>query len=169
MEWSVYVRLTCPTPADDDSIVDATVAITNEMQPHSASIVIGDGWVSAQAWTDAPTLTSATHHVSESLEKASAAAGLHTGDEIEVHAQRWVDFMAELERPTLPALVSGPEVAEILGITRQRVHQLAHERADFPEPAYQLGVGRLWFRAGIERFAEQWQRRPGRPRKTRSI
>jgi hypothetical protein len=70
---------------------------------------------------------------------------------------------AELERPQLPELVSGTEAAEILGVTRQRVHQLAAAHPDFPKPAYRLGVGSLWFRSGIEGFAQRWQRRPGRP------
>lgn len=167
MEWSVYVRLACPTPTDeDDHHIDALVSITDAMWPYSASVTFGDGWISAQAEVDEPNGSEAVTAVAEAMAKAAAAAGLDCGDMIEVHVQPWADFEAELERPTLPDLVSGPEVAELLGITRQRVHQLAHEHPDFPEPAYQLGVGTLWFRRGIERFAETWQRRPGRPRRT---
>jgi hypothetical protein len=37
----------------------------------------------------------------------------------------------DLARPRLPELVSGPEAAEILGVSVQRVHQLAVEHSDF--------------------------------------
>ena len=68
----------------------------------------------------------------------------------------------ELERPALPPLVSGPEAAEILGVSRQRLHQLAMT-SRFPQPLYELGAGKLWHRAAIERFAETSTRKPGRP------
>ena len=71
----------------------------------------------------------------------------------------------ELAHPNIPALASGPEVAEILGVARQRVHQLAATHPDFPKPLYELAAGKLWDRAAIERFAQEWPRRPGRPRK----
>jgi predicted DNA-binding transcriptional regulator AlpA len=37
------------------------------------------------------------------------------------------------ERPALPALVSAPEAAELLGVSAQRVHELATDHATFPE------------------------------------
>jgi len=77
----------------------------------------------------------------------------------------------ELERradePNFPELVSGPEAAKILGVNRQRVHQLATEHPDFPQPLYRLGVGSLWLRSAIEAFAARWERKPGRPAKHR--
>jgi hypothetical protein len=75
------------------------------------------------------------------------------------------DVLAEqLARPSLPDLVSAPEAADILGVKLQRVHQLAAEHRDFPEPAYELRAGKLWLRAAIEAFAER-KRLPGRPRR----
>jgi hypothetical protein len=75
----------------------------------------------------------------------------------------------DLERrnaePNYPELVSGPEAAAILNVNRQRVHQLAHDNPNFPEPLYRLGVGSLWTRRSIEAFAERWERKPGRPAK----
>jgi hypothetical protein len=75
------------------------------------------------------------------------------------------DLHAELARPSLPELVSGPEAAEILGVSVQRVHQLAVEHADFPAPAYKLRAASLWLRPAIVNFGERWDRRRGRPRK----
>lgn len=55
-------------------------------------------------------------------------------------------------------LVSTPEIADLLGVSRQRVHQLIAENEDFPKPAARLGVGRVWYRRAIER----WARKHGR-------
>jgi hypothetical protein len=72
---------------------------------------------------------------------------------------------AENEVPRLPDIVSVPEVAAILDVSKQRVHELAAGHAEFPEPVYELSTGRLWLRAAIEAFAQRWERKPGRPRK----
>ena len=73
---------------------------------------------------------------------------------------------AEYERqalaPSAPDIVSAAEAADILGISRQRLHQLRrHPR--FPAPLYQLRTGPLWTRDAIEWFAGVWDRKPGRP------
>jgi len=49
------------------------------------------------------------------------------------------------------------EVAELLGVTNQRVDQLAR-RPDFPKPVAVLAAGRIWNRAHVE----SWARRTGR-------
>ncbi len=61
-------------------------------------------------------------------------------------------------------LRSTAEVAEILGVQRQRVHQL---RANplFPDPAWEPAAGPFWHKDDIEEFLAKWERKPGRPRK----
>lgn len=68
-----------------------------------------------------------------------------------------------LDTPTIPDLVSGVEAAEILGVSRQRVHQLSAGNPRFPRPVAKLASGSIWLRAGVEGFARTWERRPGRP------
>jgi len=48
-------------------------------------------------------------------------------------------------------LMGAVEVAQYLGVSRQRVHQLA-AREDFPRPAAELSAGRVWETAEIERW-----------------
>ena len=60
-------------------------------------------------------------------------------------------------------LVSVPEVAQILGVSHQRVHQLIHAYPDFPEPEAVLAVGRIWKREDIVAWAESHPRKRGRP------
>src|SRR5690606_21891542 len=64
-----------------------------------------------------------------------------------------------------PELVGTAEVAEMLGVSRQRVNALtAHP--DFPRPVAELAAGKVWRKGDLSRFAEERARRPGRPRKT---
>lgn len=76
--------------------------------------------------------------------------------------------LAELERradePTMPQLVGASEVAEMLDVSRQRVHQL-REHADFPVPLVEVAMGPLWDARAIDKFAREWARSPGRPRR----
>jgi predicted DNA-binding transcriptional regulator AlpA len=58
--------------------------------------------------------------------------------------------------------VSVGEIAEILGVTRQRINQLMHEHEDFPKPFAELAIGRVWKREDIETWAKSLNRRPGR-------
>jgi predicted DNA-binding transcriptional regulator AlpA len=55
-------------------------------------------------------------------------------------------------------LVGVTEVREMLGISRQRVHQLIRDDATFPKPAAELASGKIWFRKDVE----VWARRTGR-------
>lgn len=55
-------------------------------------------------------------------------------------------------------LVGLTEIAELLGISRQRVHKLSQEASGFPEPFARLSAGLIWLRADIE----EWARDTGR-------
>lgn len=50
-------------------------------------------------------------------------------------------------------LVGTTEVAEILGVTRQRVHQLSVS-PDFPRPQIELSAGKIWSREEIDRWVD---------------
>lgn len=58
-------------------------------------------------------------------------------------------------------LVGAAEVAEILGVSRQRVTQLV-ARPDFPAPVAVLAMGKVWARDDVEAWAEARERRLGR-------
>jgi predicted DNA-binding transcriptional regulator AlpA len=75
--------------------------------------------------------------------------------------------LAELDafRPDTRELLAASDVAELLGVSRQRVHQLYSDRADFPAPYARLGSGPIWTRPAIDAFHRSWTRKPGRPAK----
>jgi len=56
-------------------------------------------------------------------------------------------------------LVGVAEVAALLGVSTQRVDQLARTEG-FPAPVAVLAAGRIWRRADIERWARRTGRRP---------
>ena len=60
-------------------------------------------------------------------------------------------------------LVSVPEIAELLGVSQQRVHQLVASHQDFPHPEADLAIGRVWRREEIEEWDRTHPRKPGRP------
>ncbi len=52
-------------------------------------------------------------------------------------------------------LVGATEIAEMLGVTRQWVNQLAREDPTFPQPEAELSGGRIWEREAIEKWAAE--------------
>jgi prophage regulatory protein len=46
-------------------------------------------------------------------------------------------------------LVGAHEIRDMLGVSRQRVYQLA-KRSDFPKPIAELAQGKVWVLADIE-------------------
>lgn len=49
-------------------------------------------------------------------------------------------------------LVGVAEIAEMLGVSRQRVHQIARDDGAFPGPVAKLSAGNVWLRSDIERW-----------------
>lgn len=62
-------------------------------------------------------------------------------------------------------LVGVREIAEMLGVSRQRADQISRAYADFPAPEAELASGRVWKRASVDRWIKAHPvRKPGRPR-----
>ena len=58
---------------------------------------------------------------------------------------------------TMHHLVGSAEIGRMLGVSRQRVHQLIN-RDDFPRPDAILEMGKVWKRSEVE----TWARKRGR-------
>ncbi|MCP4308024.1 MAG: hypothetical protein GY788_24760 [bacterium] len=52
-------------------------------------------------------------------------------------------------------LVGVAEVADMLGISRQRVNAIVNTRDDFPEPVAVLTAGRIWLREEVVSWAKE--------------
>lgn len=70
-----------------------------------------------------------------------------------------------LAEPAFPELVGVGELAAILGVSRQRASDI-QSKPGFPEPVAVLRAGPVWTRPSVQRFLDEWERKPGRPRKT---
>ena len=57
-------------------------------------------------------------------------------------------------------LVGAAEIGEMLGVGRQRVHQLT-TRPDFPEPVVVLSMGKVWHREDVERWDRERKAKRG--------
>lgn len=152
-QWSV--RVSAPVPEDLDIDAQATVAerlratLTHDGERHL---------LSAEFAVTAPTLRKATD---EALRAASALPAKPT----RLQVLPLDDWVAEQKAPRPRDLVGSAEAASLLGVSRQRVGQLA-ERPDFPAPIARLSAGPVWTRTSIEVFGQHWTRKiTGRPRK----
>lgn len=163
--FSVRVETRAPRDArdvlPDDAAADGLMDLLEDY----------DGIVSSGPGSWDATVTIAAHGPREAaeegtwiIERRAVKSGMPAWPTVRIEAIRQDVLAEQLARPTLPDLVSAPEAADILGVRPQRLHQLADERKDFPQPAYELRAGKLWQRAAIEAFAQR-KRQPGRPRK----
>lgn len=160
---TVQVRPDAPAGLTDDQ-VDAVADRLSEHYGSFAADAAG-GWAATFS-VDAEDAQRATFLGLETTRSIAEASQLPAGEVVRLEAVRDDVVDEELAEPNYPDLVSGPEIAQILGVSRQRVHQLATEHVRFPAPLYRLGAGSLWVRQAIETFADGWERKPGRPRAT---
>ncbi len=165
-EWySAYLEARAPAGADP--VVDecAADALMDLLEKYDGVVSASDGSWGGTISIDAPSASDAAFIAGGIIEERAGKAGMPVWPVVRVEVTRQ-DLLDTLnEQPTLPELVSVPEAAEILGVSPQRVHELAATNATFPGPVYELRTGKLWLRAAVEAFSQRWERKPGRPRK----
>ena len=109
-------------------------------------------------------LGSALEQACSILLQACAEVGLeHEGIALaELQTVRFLE--RSLEQPA-ETFAGAAEVAELFGVSRQRVSELRRRRG-FPAPAAELAAGPVWRVSSIQLFLSEWERKPGRPRKS---
>jgi len=85
----------------------------------------------------------------------------HEAELVGLDVSRQADFEDELLNPTMPELVGVTEIAEALGVSKQRVSELSQQDV-FPRPVSRLAAGAVWLASSVRRFQEVWPRKPGR-------
>lgn len=160
------IRLSTPTPLEEDTtdrLLDTLDASHGVLSTGLAERATGDGVpVEVTVDVDADTLTAAAARAVQVAQAALREAGAPTpltvrGLEVQTVAeQEWA-----LAHPVVPELVGLSEVAEMLGVSRQRVgHLRAHPQ--FPAPVGEPRCGPIWTHASLLHFLHRWQRRRGR-------
>ena len=150
-------------------ITDDAERFADLVEPYHGVVSPGGdppGWSARITVDDAVGATRAVESAARIVLGLAEQAGLPGWPVVRAEAVREDVYEEDQAQPQLPDLVSGPEAAEILGVSTQRVHQLAAEHPRFPEPKYRIAAASLWLRPAIVAFGERWERKPGRPRKT---
>ncbi len=70
----------------------------------------------------------------------------------------------ELGSRDFPPMLGASELAVLLSVSRQRVHEL-RASGRLPKPVEVLASGPIWSKPTIEAFVKRWDRSPGRRRK----
>jgi predicted DNA-binding transcriptional regulator AlpA len=166
--YSVTMEARAPDSAAAD-LLGAADLFMDLLQDHDGIVSAGtDSWdVTISVPEDDP--VRAISAAAEIIRSRASEAGMPGWPIIRIEAVRQDILEQDNARPTLPDLVSVPEAAQILGVSTQRIHELAHGNVRFPKPAYELKAGNLWLRAAIEAFDARWERKPGRPRKVKVV
>jgi predicted DNA-binding transcriptional regulator AlpA len=142
-----------------DDLVDA-------LAPWSGVPSMLDGRLSVQLTIDGPgigevslfAMSRVANTISATLKRSQLGiTGLEILDQYE--------FDRRLEdRPPLDDLIPTAQAAEILGVKRQRVDQLAKSFENFPRPV-RRGRVLLWPVPALREFLAEWDRSPG-PKRT---
>jgi hypothetical protein len=163
--YSIHVAARPPADALDLSVDENAVdALMGLLEEHDGVVSARTGAWDATFSIQAPSAWEAAAHGVPLAEKLVCKAGMPNWPLTRFEAVRQDVLDAENARPTLPELASVPEAAEILGVSPQRVRELAATNPGFPEPMYELRTGKLWLRDAIDAFARR-DRKPGRPPK----
>jgi hypothetical protein len=155
VQWAA--RVTAPANhIDDDTLTSIVQQINATLSVDAATKVL-----TASYEVTAQTLRQA---IDQALQIARALPAKPTS----LRVLPLDDWMREQEAPGRQDLVGSTEAARLLGVSRQRVGQLA-ERPDFPAPIARISAGPIWTRASVVAFNERWGRKiTGRPRKAAS-
>jgi hypothetical protein len=163
--YSVYLEVRAPAGTFDAVDESAGDKLMDLLEEHSGVVSTGGMYWSATISMQAANAAQAVSGGARIIESMACKVGLPEWPQVRAEAVRQDVLHEENERPGLPKLASAPEVAEILGVSPQRVHEMARGAREFPAPVYELRTGKLWIRDAIVAFQKRWDRKPGRPDK----
>ena len=165
MEWSVLIETAAPEVVDDDLVADALGSLLATLAPLGAAVGgDGRGW-DVRLTMEADDAFSALADAQEMVMVNAEAMGLPLWPVVRAEAIEQDILDAEMDVPNFPNIVGSQEVARMLDVSRQRLHQLrATDR--FPKPMVDLAATPVWLRSAIEGFLERWPRKSGRPTKS---
>lgn len=137
---------------------------TEELKPrHPGAVSVTGNRLGFHLWVGAPDVENAIRAATAAVLDAAAAADTEIQPELaQVSVKPWADFEKELDISNLPELAGVAEIALILGVSKQRVSELATS-ATFPDPLARLKSGPVWDSRAIGNLVREWKRTPGRP------
>lgn len=168
--WAIHMEAAGdPGPIDDEQVIAFLEALTNwsGVVSHSQDgSRYGATFAIDADDLESTSILAALAEAEQVFRLAAERAGLPSLPIVIAEAQTYEEQEAELRRPVIPELVGVSEIADILGVTRQRAHQLT-KRSDFPQHIAKLQAGPIWTRPSLNQFVEQW--RAGKPDTTAEV
>jgi hypothetical protein len=161
--------LTIDAEADERFEPDRLDQLAEQLEPYSG-VVTGPAELLPRRFGATFSIDDAPGHLEAVAEgdgiftKAVTVAGLPEFQVVAVEVMTFLEQDRQLAQPSMPELVGVAEVAEVLGVSRQRASEL-RGRPGFPSPVADLASGPVWSRPSLDRFVETWERRAGRPPK----
>ncbi|MGW7288967.1 hypothetical protein ACWGH4_26185 [Streptomyces sp. NPDC054847] len=155
--WSVEVELAATEITDEaidvlhDYLADRDPAVGASPNGNTAVRIFVEAGTARQA------IDSALKDVTAAAKEADISA---TVLGVDLVTEEELD--RRLAEPSVPDLVGVSEIAEMLGVVRQRAAQLV-QRDDFPPAVAHLKSGPVFVRGQVEAFEKRWDRRSGRP------
>jgi len=161
MWWSIFVKAQGEDPDGRVMTTERLEAFAERPVPHHGVVGGGADVYDAQLSLEGDDLAEVVTAALAVFGDARAAVELPAWPYVELEVKTEAALDAELSEPTFPEVVGATEAARMLGVSRQRLYQLA-ERDDFPPPMVQLAAGPVWLANSIHAFERDWDRRPGR-------
>jgi hypothetical protein len=163
MDWSVTIEARAPEGAAlPDDLDEVGVRLLELLAQYGAAVSFDErGW-SVTMSIDMEDTPGRVAELAEGIVTEMATkAGFPAWRSIRAEVVDTAIRDAELERSPFPDVVGAGEVLGILGISKQRLHQLRSE-GRFPRPIRELSCGPLWLRPAVEAFGAL-PRPAGRP------
>jgi hypothetical protein len=162
MEWTVHIEAAGEGQVESELLDD----LVDHLAGHSAAVSAARGRYGAQFHATGRDAAAAVQAALAVWTAAVERVRLPAWPVVRVEAMTVAEQEADLDRPSFPALVGVSEAARMLGVSKQRLAQIAG-RPEFPDPMVTLASGPVWLTSGIRGFERRWLRKPGRPAKRR--
>jgi hypothetical protein len=152
-EWSVRIEGTGPGPND----LDWADRVLESLEGRGPAVQVGPQEVAVRFTVAARDVETASREALRTFRDV-----LPELEPVAIELQSVGEQERQLAASNVPELLGVSEVAEALGVSKQRVAELS-ESESFPAPIIRLRAGPVWARSAIARFLNQWPRKPGRP------
>lgn len=164
MTWySVYVATRNPAGGEAQAELPGLDDFADALAAYSGSVAGGQAGWSGTVSYEADSPVDAAYNGHEIVLTFAYKASLPMWPVVRVEAVDHDELARDLANPLFPDLIGAAEAAQLLGVSRQRIHDMRKTTPGFPHPAVEVAMGPLWTVHSIERFVETWTRRPGRP------
>lgn len=163
VEWSVALLVAAPEGATDVAcLADRAMQALDRAGAADLAVSSGDRDVALRFTVVAGGADQAVAEGVALWAACAATAGMAGWPLVQADAATYEVRAEQFRSSAVPPLVGVAEVAEMLGVTKQRVSALGREDR-LPAPVARLASGPVWSAEGIEQFVTGWARRRGRP------